>query len=114
EETFKSSNATVKASLVFLRKFTDDESVAWETAWSQAHAELAVGFHAQRTAQHAAYARRIVSGEDAEAQRLLDELAALGMNRSLLAWQSGEAPAYPRTCRPTTQGKPVWLGEVAK
>lgn len=114
EETFKSSNATVKASLVFLRKFTDDESAAWEAAWTQAHAELDAGFDAQRTAQHLTYAPRIVSGEYAEAQRLLDELAALGLNRTLLPWQRGEAPTYPRTCRPTTQGKPVWLDEVVK
>ncbi|GGX87712.1 N-6 DNA methylase [Vogesella alkaliphila] len=114
EETFKSSNATVKASLVFLRKFTDDESIAWEAAWTQAHSELDADFDTQRTAQHLAYASRIVSGEDAEVQRLLDELAALGLNRTLLPWQRGEAPAYPRTCRPTTQGKPVWLGDVAR
>ena len=38
EETFKSSNATVKASLVFLRKFTYAESAQWEAAWAQAHA----------------------------------------------------------------------------
>lgn len=114
EETFKSSNATVKASLVFLRKFTDDESGAWEAAWAQAHSELDADFDTQRTAKHLAYASRIVSGEDAEAQRLLDELATLGLTRTLLPWQRGEAPAYPRTCRPTTQGKPVWLGDVAK
>ncbi|MDX7730725.1 N-6 DNA methylase [Aeromonas caviae] len=114
EETFKSSNATVKASLVFLRKFTDEESAAWEAAWTQAHSELDVDFDTQRTAQHLAYASRIVSGEDAEARRLLDELAELGLNRTLLPWQRGEAPAYPRTCRPTTQGKPVWLSDVSK
>lgn len=110
EETFKSSNATVKASLVFLRKFTDDEATAWEAAWTQAHSDLDAGFDDQRTALHAAYAPRIVCGEDAEAQRWLDELAALGMNRTLLRWQSGEVPAYPRTCRPrhTRQTGVAW------
>jgi type I restriction enzyme M protein len=114
EETFKSSNATVKASLVFLSKFTEDESTGWEAAWTQAHSDLDAKYDAQRTAQHAAYAPRIVSGENAEAQRLLDELMALGRDRALLPWQPGEVPAYPRTCRPTTQSKPVWLGDVAK
>lgn len=114
EETFRSSNATVKASLVFLRKFTEAEARQWEAAWAQAHAELDAGFAAQRNAQHAAYAPRILTGEDAEVQRLLDELAALGICRTLPAWQSGDAPAYPRQAKPTLQGKPVWQGEVAK
>jgi type I restriction enzyme M protein len=114
EETFRSSNATVKASLVFLRRFSEAEAAEWEAAWTQAHSELDPGFDAQRNALHADYARRIVTGGDAEATRLLDELAALGLRRTLLPWQRGEAPPYPRACRPTWQGKPVWVGEVAK
>ena len=114
EETFRSSNATVKASLVFLRKFTDAESAQWEAAWAQAHAELDAGFDAQRKDAHASYAPRIVSGDDADAARLLDELATLGIQRTLLPWQRGEAPAYPRQAQPTTQSKPVWMGEAAK
>ena len=114
EETFKSSNATVKASLVFLRKFTDAESAQWEAAWAQAHTEVDAGFDTQRNDAHASYAPRIVSGEDADATRLLGELAALGLQRTLPRWQRGEAPAYPRQATPTIQGKPFWLGEVAK
>ena len=114
EETFKSSNATVKASLVFLRKFTEAESMQWEAAWSQAHAELDAGFDTQRSDAHGSYAPRIVSGEDADATRLLAELDAIGLQRTLPTWQLGEAPAYPRQAKPTTQGKPVWLGEVTK
>ena len=114
EETFRSSNATVKASLVFLRKFTDEEAVQWESAWSQAHAELDAQFDGQRHAAHAAYAPRIVGGEDTEAGRLLAELEGLGLRRVLLPWQRGKAPAYPRQARPTSQDRPVWLGEVAK
>lgn len=114
EETFRSSNATVKASLVFLRKFTEAEATQWEADWTQAHAELDAGFDAQRKDAHASYAPRIVRGDDAEAARLLDELAALGIQRTLLPWQRGEAPAYPRQAQPTTQSKPVWMGEAAK
>lgn len=114
EETFRSSNATVKASLVFLRKFTEAEAQQWEAAWTQAHAELDADFAARRNAQHASYALRVVTSEDAEAQRLLDELAALGFCRTLPAWRSGEAPTYPRQAKPTLQGKPVWQGESAK
>mgnify|MGYP000968376007 FL=1 len=114
EETFRSSNATVKASLVFLRKFTEAEATQWEADWAQAHAELDAGFDTQRKDAHASHAPRIVSGDDAEAARLLGELAALGLQRTLLPWQRGEAPAYPRQAQPTTQSKPVWIGEVAK
>lgn len=114
EETFRSSNATVKASLVFLRKFTDAEAAQWELSWAQAHAELDAGFDAQRDAAHAELSSRIVSGDDADAGRLLAKLATLGLRRVLPNWQLGEAPAYPRQARPTTQGKPVWLGEIAK
>lgn len=114
EETFRSSNATVKASLVFLRKFTEEESAQWEAVWAQAHAELDARFDQQRNETHAAYASRIVTSEEAEAQRLLNELAALGICRTLPAWQRGEAPSYPRQAKPTLQGKPVWQGEAAK
>ncbi len=114
EETFRSSNATVKASLVFLRKFTEGEAATWEATWAQAHAELDAAFGARRTAAHAECAPDILHGGSADAARLLDELAALGIRRVLLPWQAGEAPGYPRGCRPTTQSKPVWLGEAAK
>ena len=30
------------------------------------------------------------------------------------AWTAGEPPAYPSTCKPTRQGRPVWQEEVAK
>jgi type I restriction enzyme M protein len=37
EETFRSAAATVKASLVFLQRFTESDAVAWEDAWLEAH-----------------------------------------------------------------------------
>jgi len=114
EETFRSSNATVKASLVFLRKFTETEATQWEAAWAQAHTELDAGFDAQRDEAHSSYAPRIISSEDAVTERMLGELSSLGLKRTLLPWQRGEAPAYPRQARPTTQSKPVWLGEPNK
>lgn len=114
EETFRSSNATVKASLVFLRKFDAAESGLWDTAWERAHTELDPGFDAQRDEVHASYAPRIVCGEDDELKRLLAELEALGITRELLPWQQGEPAPYPRQSAPTTQSKPVWLGEATK
>jgi type I restriction enzyme M protein len=114
EETFRSSNATVKASLVFLRKFTEADTQQWEAAWAQAHSELDAGFDTQRNDQHTVYSQRITCGDDTETQRLLDELAVLGLKRVLLPWQRGEPLAYPLQAKPTLQGKPVWQGEVAK
>jgi len=113
EETFRSSKATVKASLVFLQKFTTENAAQWESSWTQAHTELDAGFDARRDAAHADVAARIVSGDDVDVARLLDKLSALGLRRTLPRWQSGEPPAYPHQVPPTTQGKPVWDGEVA-
>lgn len=114
EETFRSSNATVKASVVFLCKFTELEATQWETVWAQAHDELDTDFNNQRNQAYANLAPRIVSGEDAEAMRILDELAALGIQRTLLSWERGEAPTYPRQARPTKQSKPTWIGDASK
>jgi len=112
EDTFRSSNASVKASLVFLQKFTQEQAAQWEAAWTQAHAELDGRFDALRNDAHAGYAPRIISGEDADVARLLAELDALGVRRALPPWQQGEAPVWPRGASPTGQGKPVWLDEV--
>lgn len=114
EETFRSSQATVKASLVFLRKFSEADAAAWEDTWAQAHSELDAKFDAERDALHAAYASRIVSGNDIEVMRLLSDLGVLGITRVLPAWQRGEPPAYPRGIGPTLQAKPAWQGKAGK
>ncbi|MDR3352861.1 MAG: N-6 DNA methylase [Zoogloeaceae bacterium] len=113
EETFRSSKATVKASLVFLRKFTDAEAARWEAVWTQARSEQDAHFDTRRNEAHASYAPRIINGEATEAACLLAKLAALGLQRILPPWQRGKAPAYPRQAQPTNQGKPVWVDEVA-
>lgn len=114
EETFRSSNAAVKASLVFMRKFTTNEVDAWEAAWSQAHAELDATFDAKRTEAHALYAPRIVTSENTNIEKLLKQLSSLGLSRTLPAWTAGEPPAYPRACKPTFQARTVWQGEMTK
>jgi type I restriction enzyme M protein len=114
EETFRSSNATVKASLVFMRRFTEAESAEWEAAWAQAHSEVDSGFDAQRNALHSEYAPRILTGDNAKVSKQLAKLETLGLSRTLPAWEHGEAPAYPRGIGPTTQGKPAWLDDVDK
>lgn len=114
EETFRSSNATVKASLVFLRKFTEAEAAQWETVWTQAHTELDATYDLQRHAAHMELAERVVCGENVKASRLLAQLAALGIERTLPPWHRGEAPAYPRQASPTAQSKPIWVGQASK
>lgn len=112
EETFRSSEATVKASLVFLRRFTDTDRAAWEQAWAQAHGELDAGFNAKRDEVHADYAPRIVCGDDLALAAELGKLAVLGIGRVLPAWQSGKPPPYPRGIGATSVGKPSWDGDI--
>lgn len=113
EETFRSSEATVKASLVFMTKFTDVEAAAWKAAWEQAKKELDPTFDAQRNDLHAAYAHRIVSCDDPTSAALLNQLAGLGVIRALPKWTQGKAPAYPLGVGPTQQAKPLWVGTAA-
>ncbi len=110
EETFRSSEATVKASLVFMTKFTDAEALAWEAAWTQAQQELDPQFDAQRDQLHAAFAARIVTGGDAKADKLLKKLTKVGIKRDLPKWIQGEPPTYPLATGPTLQAKPAWEG----
>jgi type I restriction enzyme M protein len=114
EETFRSSKASVKASLVFMRRFTEEESAAWEVAWAKAHSELDANFDKQRNALHSEYAHRIVSGKSDKAAKLLNLLKLLGVSRTLPAWEHGEPPAYPRGIGPTVQGKPAWAEKVSE
>jgi len=114
EETFRSSNATVKASLVFMRRFTEQESATWEASWTKAFSELHSKFDKQRIALHSEYAPRIVSGDSDKASKLLAQLKPLGVSRTLPAWEHGEAPAYPRGIGPTIQGKPSWVEKVSE
>lgn len=113
EETFVSSSATVKTSLVFMTKFTDAEAAAWQAAWDQAQHELDPTFDAQRNDLHAAYAPRIIACDDKAATKVLGELAKLGITRALPAWTQGEPPAYPLGVGPTQQAKPLWSGSPA-
>lgn len=110
EETFRSSDATVKASMVFMIKFTEAETVVWEAAWNQARNELDPTFNGQRDTLHAGYAPRIISCDDKAAGKLLGKLAKIGVARTLPAWTQGEPPAYPLGVGATQQAKPLWAG----
>lgn len=113
EETFRSSDATVKASLVFMTKFTEAEVAEWDAAWAQAQKELDPTFNGQRNDLHAVFAPRIVSCDDNAAAALLGMLADLGVTRSLPAWTQADPPVYPLGVGPTQQAKPLWSGTPA-
>jgi type I restriction enzyme M protein len=111
EETFRSSDATVKASLVFMTKFTDVEAAAWEAAWDQARQELDPSFDTQRDELYGSFAQRIVCGDDVAVGVSLAELAKLGVMRGLPKWTHDEPLTYPRCASPTLQAKPMWAGK---
>lgn len=113
EETFRSSDATVKASLVFMAKFTEAESAKWDAVWTQAQQELDPTFDAQRDELHATYAPGVLTGDDTAVGELLAKLSKLGLARVLPLWTQGEPPAYPLATGPTQQAKPFWHGAPA-
>ena len=110
EETFRSADATVKASLVFLRRFTADDEAAWEASWMQARATHDDAFNAKRDRLCADIGQRIVTGENAAVEKIIDELAMLGIERTMPAWHAGTPPAYPRGIGLTKLTKPRWNG----
>ncbi len=71
EETFRSAEATVKASLVFLRRFTESDDAAWEDAWQRAHAKHDAAFNAERTRVCTEYGPRIAAGDTAALAAIL-------------------------------------------
>lgn len=110
EETFSSAKATVKASLVFVRRFTEADEAAWEAAWNTAHATHDAAFNGKRDAICAEIGRKVITVEDDEIEGILADLSKLGIERSLPEWKAGQEPDYPRGIGPTKVGKPTWKG----
>ena len=110
EETFRSADATVKASLVFFRRFTTADEATWEAAWTEAHQRHDDTFKAKRDALCSNLGRRIVTGESALTEKTIDELAMLGVERTVPTWRAGTPPDYPRGIGPTKLANPRWNG----
>jgi type I restriction enzyme M protein len=110
EDTFKSSDATVKASLVFLKRFTAEDETTWESTWRKAHAKYDAGFNTRRGELCAKQGPAIVSAGDAEIAKLIAELSALGIERTLPAWKLKTPPPFPRGIVQTEILKPRWEG----
>ena len=113
EETFRSSKATVKCSIVTMQRFADADTAAWEKAWEAAHTALDGGFSAKRDAACATAYDAIVTGGDAGVAAALAELAALGIGRTGPDWLTGDPPPYPRMAAPSRLGKFAWVGKAA-
>lgn len=112
DETFSSAKATVKASLVFLRRFTEADEAKWEAAWEKAHKNHDADFNAQRDTLCNELGRRYITGESSEIEVILAKLKELGVERSIPTWQAGPEPDYPRGIGSTKIGKPKWYGEA--
>ena len=108
EETFRSADATVKASLVFLKRFTEADQTAWDAAWTAAHATHDAAFNAERDKLCATFGPRIVSGDDKEAAKILKALSAIGVERVPPAWFSADPPPYPKSIGATKLKKVGW------
>ena len=113
EETFRSADATVKASLVFFRRFTADDEAAWEAAWTEAHLRHDDAFKARRDTLCSDLGHRIVTGENVWIEKIVDELAMLGVERTAPAWRAGAPPDYPRGIGPTKLANPRWNGTAS-
>ena len=113
EETFSSAKATVKASLVFLRRFTEADETAWEAAWTKAHADHDATFNAQRDTFCGDLGRKVITAEESKVEDILTELAKLGVQRTTPAWTAGPEPDYPRGIGSTKVGKPKWTGTAS-
>lgn len=109
-ETFRSADATVKASLMFLHRFTDVDEAAWEAAWTKAHSDHDAIFDARRDDLCKSLGPRIVSADDPAISTILADLSNQGISRALPNWSSGPEPDYPRGIGATKIGKPTWSG----
>ena len=110
EDTFKSADASVKASLVFMQKFTQEDTAKWEEIWNSTHSKLDGGFATKRTVLCAQFSSRIATAEDDKFEELLDKLALHGITRKLPEWRLKTPPAYPRGVIQSEIGKPKWEG----
>ena len=110
EETFRSADATVKASLVFPRRFTEADETAWETVWIEAQVLHNVDFDTKRNDLCTGLGQGIVTGENENVAAILTDLAELGVERTMPAWSEGPPPDYPRGIGPTRLKNPHWKG----
>jgi type I restriction enzyme M protein len=114
EETFRSADATVKASLVFLKKFTPADSAKWEATWAAAHAKFDGEFAKRRTELCGEYGPRICTADDPKIGETLKKLAALGVLRTFADSKLKSPPPYPKGVVQSEIGKPKWESSASR
>lgn len=82
QEVFYSAKATVKTSLVFMEKFTEEDEQEWKDAWAQARSELSPGFETRRQALRDEYEPRIECFDRANVRKKLEEIQELSSAQS--------------------------------
>lgn len=112
EETFRSAEATVKASLVFLTRFTEADQQAWDAAWDDAHAAHDLAFDDERGTLCAEHSPAIMTGGSADAGAIVAQLEAFGVKRLPPAWFAAPPPPYPQGICVTKSRKPAWSGNA--
>ncbi|USQ95308.1 N-6 DNA methylase [Caulobacter sp. RL271] len=113
EETFRSSKASVKCSVVTLRRFTSEDETAWQAAWDAAHAALDATFAAERDAACMAARQAIITGSNPDVAEAIATLAALGVEPIGPSWKAGPVPAYPRMAAPSRLEPVRWRNDGA-
>ena len=111
EDTFRSSRTTAKTSVVFLRRFTEDEAEEWQEAWRFAHGEHDADFNSERDALCGQFEIGILTGGDDEVAGVLASLNTCGVTRTGPQWSPGVPPAYPQGVGATKLTGSSWIGE---
>lgn len=107
-ETFVGAKASVKASLVFVQRFTEADEDAWNGAWAAAHAAFDPDFADRRAAITKQYAPELTGERLPALAALLAELADLEAGRTAPGWRLQDPPAYPRGVMRSAIVAPGW------
>jgi type I restriction enzyme M protein len=112
-ETFRFSGASITASVLFMQKFTEDDSKRWEQCWADALEETEKDFaHRRNTLFESASADLLHSG-DSELCSLLGSLAALGVHRVVPKPTRARKNGLVRGAPITSLRGPTWRGSLS-
>lgn len=114
EDTFKSAEASVKASLVFLKKFTAADESIWQTTWESAHGKLDSLFERRRLELCSIFAPRIMSADNPSIAEILQKLDKLDVKRVFPNSWLKTPPPYPEGVIQSEIGKLRWEGSANK
>ncbi|MDP9903123.1 restriction endonuclease subunit M [Arthrobacter bambusae] len=111
QETFKFSKASVSASIVFLEKFTEEDTARWSDAWRSATTQLRDTYSKKREDLIAAHQDRIftANGDEGLVQVLAD-LAAVDIKPTLGKPQTKPVDGLVEGAVVTKLGGMTWTG----